>query len=454
MIQGYSLNYCLKSRVHYIGTLTLDGANTFTGGLTISNGILQIGSGGTSGSIANQTITNNAALVFNRSDNITLINSITGSGSVEKAGSGTLTLTGNNTYSGTTTISTGTLQIGAGGTSGTLGSGSVVTNATLSFNRSDSLTVGNIISGTGGISHIGAGRLDLMGDNTYAGGTRLNNGASTHILGLGHKNALGTGTIKLDVTGRVEALVDLSGADGILNDVIFLGTQSFFTVVGSHSLDIGGDITVGGTRTANAITNSITGGGVLTLSGTITNTTRSKTLDIFGNASTIISGIIQDGIGHDGSVITLTLSKSNAGTLTLSGANTYTGNTAVLGGTLVVGGATVGNPGLITSSPLGTGVVTVNSGSALDLAGYEVANALTLSGMGFSNSGAVYNSSSNAAGSAGAITLAGSTTIKNNGALILDANVSGAHALTVVNTGKVTFGGSIGSSSTKLSSRT
>ncbi|MFG6490639.1 autotransporter-associated beta strand repeat-containing protein, partial [Roseateles sp. BYS78W] len=79
---------------------------------------------------------------------VTLATALTSSGgSLTKSGTGTLTLTGANTY-GTTTISTGTLQVGNGGTTGTLGSGAVTDNAALVFDRSNAFTVSNTISGT------------------------------------------------------------------------------------------------------------------------------------------------------------------------------------------------------------------------------------------------------------------------------------------------------------------
>ena len=101
------------------GTLTLTGNNTYSGASTISAGTLQLGSGGSSGSIAGDVL-NNAALVIDRTGAISLAGDISGNGSLTKLGAGTLTLTGSNTYSGGTTISAGTLEVGAGGASGSI----------------------------------------------------------------------------------------------------------------------------------------------------------------------------------------------------------------------------------------------------------------------------------------------------------------------------------------------
>ncbi|MEB0260001.1 autotransporter-associated beta strand repeat-containing protein, partial [Undibacterium sp. 5I1] len=71
----------------------------------------------------------NAALAVNRSDSATLANAISGSGNLLQNGSGTTILTAANSYTGTTSITAGTLQVGAGGSSGSLGSGAVIDNA-------------------------------------------------------------------------------------------------------------------------------------------------------------------------------------------------------------------------------------------------------------------------------------------------------------------------------------
>ena len=93
------------------GTLTLTGANTYSGGTTINNaGTLQIGDGGTTGKISGDVLINHAGadLVFNRSNALTYGGVISGAGSLRKEGAGTLTLTGANTHSGGTTINGGT----------------------------------------------------------------------------------------------------------------------------------------------------------------------------------------------------------------------------------------------------------------------------------------------------------------------------------------------------------
>lgn len=88
------------------GTLTLTGDNTYTGGTTISGGALQLGNGTASGSVVG-AITNNASLIVNRSDNYTLANAITGTGTLTQAGAGTTTVTGANNYSGGTILNAG-----------------------------------------------------------------------------------------------------------------------------------------------------------------------------------------------------------------------------------------------------------------------------------------------------------------------------------------------------------
>ncbi len=135
--------------------------------------------------------------------NITLGGVISGSSGFTKTGGGTLLLTGNNTYDGSfgtgTIISAGTLQMGNGGTSGSLGAGPVTNDARLDFRRSDALTVDNLISGTGSLTQSGTGILTLTAPNLYAGGTTIS--AGTLALANISDSATGSGAVNVQSTG-------------------------------------------------------------------------------------------------------------------------------------------------------------------------------------------------------------------------------------------------------------
>jgi fibronectin-binding autotransporter adhesin len=163
------------------GTLTLSGVNTYSGDTTISAGTLQAGSttalsaisaftansildlngfSNTVGSLAGSgTVTNNggtpAVLTAGGNGSDTTFSGTltdgTGTLGLTKVAAGTMTLTGANTYNGGTTITGGTLQIGSGGTNGSI-AGDVLNNGTLAFNRSDDITFANVVSGTGTLS--------------------------------------------------------------------------------------------------------------------------------------------------------------------------------------------------------------------------------------------------------------------------------------------------------------
>ncbi|MGA2259496.1 MAG: autotransporter-associated beta strand repeat-containing protein, partial [Thermoguttaceae bacterium] len=136
------------------GTLTLTGSNSYIGGTSVNNGSLVGDTTSLQGAII---VANNVNVTFNQNLNGTYSDEITGNGGLTKSGSGTLLLSGSNTYAGSTTISAGTLQVGDGSVSGTLGSGNVTNNGALVFNRSDSgFSVSTAISGSGGLLQNGS----------------------------------------------------------------------------------------------------------------------------------------------------------------------------------------------------------------------------------------------------------------------------------------------------------
>ncbi|EBU0040717.1 AIDA autotransporter-like protein ShdA, partial [Salmonella enterica] len=167
-------------------TLTLSGSNTYTGGTLISSGTLVAND---VNALGTGDVTDNAVLELNTGGDF--INSIGGTGRVEKSGDETLTLSGSNTYTGGTTINDGTLVATS---VDALGSGDVTDNATLELNTGGDFT--NNIGGTGRVEKSGDGTLTLSGSNTYTGGTTINDGT----LVATSVDALGTGDVTDDAT--------------------------------------------------------------------------------------------------------------------------------------------------------------------------------------------------------------------------------------------------------------
>ncbi len=192
-----ALNTYLGGTIVNGGTLKLAGVGTSnlgsdTGNVTVSNGVLDLGGNNL---LANTVSISSGGSVINGTLNATSVVSMT-NGTNGADLSGTAVLTGNNTYTGLTVISQGTLQIGDGGTSGSLGNSGVVNNASLAFNRSNGYSFGQTISGTGSVTQMGSGTTTLSGANTFTGGTTVNGGT----LVAGSATALGApgGTVTVN----------------------------------------------------------------------------------------------------------------------------------------------------------------------------------------------------------------------------------------------------------------
>lgn len=222
------------------GKWILSGSNTYTGATTISGGTLQIGSGGTTGLLSvNSAITNNAALIFNRTDTITqgtdFASVIGGTGTLTQSGTGILVLNGINTYSGTTTIGAGTIQVS---NSDAVGTGALTNNATLDIGTTD-LTVGGVYTqGAGSTLKLAANSSSNFGKITSAGNAAVVAAGSTVDVTVG-------GYIPNNATFTV---ID-TGGSGIGNTpATITSNNSFVTFSGASS---GGNLILTASRSGS-----------------------------------------------------------------------------------------------------------------------------------------------------------------------------------------------------------
>ncbi len=404
------------------GTLTLSGNNSFTGGIVISgHGTkLILDHNNAAGGINNKIYTQGTVITYNNgvnngsgiviSSNTTQLevngtDSATQSGVIsedqagrplEKIGTGTLTLSAANTYSGRTTISAGTLKISAANNLGSdtstnsvaLNGGTLdTTGATVTMNRSLSVTNAggtittdqnltfqgsNVFLGT--LTKVGTGILTLEGSAIDAGGINVTAG----ILALGNSNAAGSGTITLATGTRLRGLTNgmniannialtggsatlersgtanytlsgvISGTGSLLKSqdgIIDLTGKNTFTggvTLGAGTLGVGSNTALGtGLLTAEinttlrAVANVTLANNIqLTLGKSLSN---QFTVDTNGYNMTL-SGVISTNVPQN-ELNQPGLTKNGAGTLTLSGTNTYRGATIVNAGTLVVNGS-------------------------------------------------------------------------------------------------------------------
>ena len=181
------------------GTLILTATNsTFSGKFNVNAGTLQFGDGATSpGSpgAVNISATGTVAFATPAGFNFVYSGSMNGSGGLAMKGAGNLIVSGSNGYGGATTISAGTLQLGNGGATGSLGAGGAITDTgMLAVSRSNSVTQGidfsaGAITGSGSLVQMGPGTLTLNAANNYSGTTAVNGGAL--LLNSGSLNSSG-----------------------------------------------------------------------------------------------------------------------------------------------------------------------------------------------------------------------------------------------------------------------
>jgi autotransporter-associated beta strand protein len=283
---------------------------------------------------------------------------------ITKVGTQAWILTGSNDYSGATTITSGTLQIGNGGNSGTLGTGSnigtpstVTDNASLVFDRSDTAyTAANLIDGTGTVTVTGGGTIALTNANGFFGGAIINGGSTLNINGQYALGGADYGGLTFN-NGTLQYATSLTGSNGTADiSQSSTGTAEPVTFAGNATIDTNGNNvtyadTIGNSGTGGLTIASSAGGGSLTLSATETYTgatnvnTGAKLILASGGAlantavtvntgATLLALTGNGGIGTGSGSITL----AGGSTLSLVG-DSALGNLAVNGG-MTVGGST------------------------------------------------------------------------------------------------------------------
>ena len=349
------------------GTLTLKGANTYSGSTSNSCPLVISGSGdlgdsGGTGSYAGK-ITNNSSFTYNSSANQTLSGVISGSGALIQNGSGNLTLTGVETYTGGTSNGS-TLIIGGAGQlgSGTY-AGKITNNGTFVYNSSASESLTGIVSGTGNVVQSGAGTLTLSAVETYTGGT--SNGTTLTVGGAGTITAAGNiinnGTLNYSssATENISGVISGSGALKVTSGTLTLSgvnTYTGITTVSGGVLNIPTTNGIGampGSFTANQIT---LGGGTLGLTATAVDLdanrgitlTANSTISASSSQTPSIEGVITGGFG---------LTKTSSGNLNLNAANTFTGGLTITGGGVRFNNNSAAGTGTITVTP--TSIITL-----------------------------------------------------------------------------------------------
>ncbi|ECG5075983.1 fibronectin-binding autotransporter adhesin ShdA [Salmonella enterica subsp. enterica serovar Napoli] len=315
--------------------LIVTGDNNYSGGTTISDGTLIADH---ADSLGTGAVANSGELQVGEGE---LENTLFGSGSLVKTGTGELTLSGDNSYSGGTTITGGTL---IADNADSLGTGAIANSGVLQVGEGE---LENTLSGSGSLVKTGTGELTLSGNNSYSGGTTISDGTLT----ADHADSLGTGAVAnsgvLQV-GEGELENTLSGSGSLVK-------------TGTGELTLSGD-------------NSYSGGTTIT-GGTLI----ADHADSLGIGAVANSGVLQVGEGELENTLSGSgsLVKTGTGELTLSGDNSYSGTTTITDGTLIaanvnaLGGGDVDNAGTLKLDAEGEfnlANVTTQSGATTELA--------------------------------------------------------------------------------------
>jgi len=282
-----------------------------------------------------------------------------GSLGITKLGSNTLVLSATNTYTGATTVSAGTLQIGNGSTTGALSTSSSITNnGTLAFNRSNAVTQGtdfaSVISGTGAVIQNGTNTLTLSGSNTYTGLTTVTAGVLQVSNSAGLGGTAGGTVVNASFNSTLGTSLDLNGVSIGSGESLTMASGSLSTdsratlrTVGTTTNTWAGGVLLTGSKLVQFNANT---GGQLTISGAVTHSSFAGSVNLRGGGTGTLSG----GVTLSNST-TITVNDASVWNINTSG-NTW-GNTNLFKGTLVLGA----NDALPTTSTISFGA---NAGGA------------------------------------------------------------------------------------------
>ena len=367
------------------GTITLSGVNTFTGATTIAAGTLAIGGAGQlgSGSYA-AAITDNGSLAYNSSATQTLGGVISGSGSLVKNGAGTLTLAASESFAGAVQVDGGTLELSS---PDYIRAFSPTTSITVNAGATLVINSVNVLQGQTTVFTpvtVNGGTITLNAYHNHFGPLTLNGGTINGIYAGGYDGQYSTIDYGVTVGGSATSTLTGTGASGYS---VNSGNPFAVAATGDPS---GNDLVVAAPLLGSSpLVKNGTGKMLLTAVNTLTGATminegtvetsgagqlgsgtyaaaiaiaNSATLAINSTANQTLAGVIS-GNG--------TLIKGNSGLLTLTGANTCTGNTVVNAGTLTLAsgaqlafaiGATSGT----TNSISGAGTLVIDGNFAID----------------------------------------------------------------------------------------
>ncbi len=408
------------------GKLIVLTTNDYSGPTIINRGILQLGNGSLGGSLGSGAVTNNAVLQFNQSGNAAVSGLITGTGGVVNAGSGTLALLANNSYSGGTTVSGGTVAITADANLGAPGGGLVLNGGTLqitsgglfnlnnrpvwlgtnggAFNLANTLTITNPISGPGSLI-LNSGTLILSASNNYIGATVLNGGLLQVDNGAG--------------SGSVAGNILLAGGS------LLFARPDAFAPTGL----------IAGNATNSAINNT-SGGGPLTLTfaGGLNYTNYFGT--IFNSASNPL--ILSGGVNTLPNLGTDLRNLGANQTLLLTNGYWFTPRIGANGGPYMLGTNIIANATLETSGGRGVkGVWQIQNGGTLRLNATRYPGAINENRFDFGNGGMT-------TGETAAMTIAPGGTLDiwsvQYDGLALGQNIVGGTAMIVQNGGTALIG--------------